>query len=77
MEYKVYPETLEQARYDKKTAKVDVHFSDRTADKYTIVATHLDGDNEYAVRSDFPGLLCRSKKDHGDFVPVKDENCNK
>jgi Zn-dependent protease with chaperone function/Tfp pilus assembly protein PilE len=75
VEYRVYPETLEQAKYVRKTPKVDVRFSDRTAGRYTIIATHQDSDKEYAVRSESSDLLCRSKKGQSDFVPVKDKNC--
>jgi Tfp pilus assembly protein PilE len=68
-----YPETLEEANYPKKE-KVDVHISFQDADKYIIMSSHQNGDKEYAVTSDSPDLLCRSKKDQGDFVPIKGFN---
>jgi hypothetical protein len=42
---RVYPDTLEQPNY-KKPEKVEVHFSEMQADKYTIVSTHQNGDKE-------------------------------
>jgi type IV pilus assembly protein PilA len=71
VEHRVYPDTLEQANY-KKPEKVDVHFSELQADKYTIVSLHQNGDKEYAARSDSSSLLYRSKKDEaGEFVPIE------
>ena len=65
------PDTREQANY-KKPEKVEVHFSEMQADKYTIVSTHHNGDKECAARSDSSSLLWRSKKDQaGEFVQIE------
>jgi type IV pilus assembly protein PilA len=70
MTNRVYPETPEQANYTK-VEKVDVRFAERSPDSYTIVATHQNGDREFAVKSDSDVLLSRTKGDRGDFVPVR------
>jgi type IV pilus assembly protein PilA len=71
VEHKVYPDSLEQANYTKRQ-DIDVHFDDRRADRYTIVAAHQKGDKEYAARSDMPDLLCRSSREKdSEFVPLK------
>ncbi len=66
---RAYPETLQQANYTK-VEKVDVRFGDRSADSYTIVATHQNGDKEFAVKSASDVLMSRSKSGQGDFMPV-------
>jgi type IV pilus assembly protein PilA len=71
VEHRVYPDTLEQVNY-KKPEKVDVHFSELQADKYTIVSAHQNGDKEYAAKSDSSSLLYRSRRDQaGEFVPIE------
>lgn len=70
-EHKAYPESLEQANYTK-PQDMDVHFDERSVDKYTIVATHAKGNKEFAVKSDVPELLYRLNKERDrEFQPAQ------
>jgi Tfp pilus assembly protein PilE len=70
-EHQAYPDDLEQTNYHK-VPGIDVHFGDRSADSYTIVATHAKGDREFAAKSDSPGTLFRSNRENdGEFKPVQ------
>lgn len=69
-EHQAYPDNLEQANY-RKMPEIDVHFSDRATDKYTIIATHSKGDREFATKSDSTNFLYRlSREKDGKFKPL-------
>jgi Tfp pilus assembly protein PilE len=68
---KVYPDSLDQARYVKK-ADIAVTLNRTAPDKYIIVATHQRGNKEFAASSDSPEFLSREKNgSRSDFVPLK------
>jgi len=70
-EHQAYPDNLEQTNYQK-VPEIDVHFGDRTTDKYTIVATHSKGDREFASKSDSPSPLYRSSREKdSEFKPLQ------
>lgn len=69
-EHRAYPESLEQAHYTQMPG-IDVHFDDRTMDRYTLVATHVRGDREYAAKSDGSGFSYRLNREKGsEFRPL-------
>lgn len=70
LEHQAYPDNLEQANYQR-VPEIDVHFSDRTTDNYTIIATHSKGDREFAAKSDSTNFLYKLRREKdSEFKPL-------